>query len=317
VFRIPSGVSKGLADSLLKPYVAAGGGLSPEGIALLPDGRGGFKPVYTNEFMARHLIQNDRKPDGTWIQQPYFAVTVPEHVGFDPQFTLEGLVYRVNPDTLGPEVDEAVTHKALYETFKYRGLFKADGSWDTSVYKDENSETLSRNYAAAHINLGLLAHRQGRLDVAIAEFERVARMFPTFSDVLLPLGTFYIERGDTTKALELYTLLTQRDPNDPESQYYLAMTLAYRGRIEQAAQAFDRAIQLRPDLNMAYLAAHTMLWDAGRREQSLRYIERWLDRHPEDGQARELYETRRGALGGGVQAPKLVMPRPLNPQGTP
>ncbi len=317
VLRLPGGVSKAFADSLMKPYLAQGGGLSPDGIVLLPDGRGGFKPVYTNEFMAHRLIENSRRPDGGWVRQPYFAVTVPEHVGYDPQFTLEGLVYRVNRDTLGPEVDEAVTRRSLYEVFKYRGLFKADGTWDTSVYKDENSETLSRNYAAAHINLGLLAHRQGRLDVAIAEFERVSRMFPTFTDVLLPLGTFYIERGDTNRALALYTMLTQRNPNDPETQYYLAMTLMYRGQIDPSARAFDRAIQLQPDLNVAYLAAHTMLWDAGRREQSLGYLERWLDRHPEDGKARQLFETRRAALGGTAPGTGLVMPRPLTPQGTP
>src|SRR5262249_35734864 len=109
--------------------------------------------VYTNEVMVHHLTDMSREEKSGWGKQPYFAVTVPEHMGLEPYFTLEGLVYRVNRDSLQGGIDVEKTHKALYETFKYRGLFKADGSWDSTVYKDENASTLTRNYAAAHLQL--------------------------------------------------------------------------------------------------------------------------------------------------------------------
>ena len=55
--------------------------------------------IYTNDFMVRHIIEQSRR-DGGWIKQPYFAVTAPDHRGYDRYLSLEGLVMRMNPDTL-------------------------------------------------------------------------------------------------------------------------------------------------------------------------------------------------------------------------
>src|SRR5690349_12712507 len=73
--------------------------------------------IYTNEFMVHHLMEHDKNPDGTWKHQPYFAVTVPEHYGYDPYFALQGLVYEVKTDSSQAGLDVAATRKALYETF--------------------------------------------------------------------------------------------------------------------------------------------------------------------------------------------------------
>src|SRR5262249_41632817 len=155
--------------------------------------------------------------------------TVPEHQGFDKQFSLEGLVYRVNPDTTGPEVDEPLTRRNMYDVFKYRGLFLADGSWDPTVYKDENASTLSRNYAAAHLQLAMYYQQRNELPKAIAEMERVERMFPDFVGAFIPLGKMYMDIGDTAKAHELFSRLVKRHPESPEVQFHYGVTSMYRG----------------------------------------------------------------------------------------
>src|SRR5207249_2319769 len=81
------------------------------GIGLLRDPDTG-EYIYTSHYMVGHIMQQDRT-DGGWKKPPYFAVTVPEHMGLDKNFTLEGLAYRVNPDTTGPRFDEAATRHAL------------------------------------------------------------------------------------------------------------------------------------------------------------------------------------------------------------
>src|SRR6266487_735992 len=94
--------------------------------------------IYTSQYMVGHIVEQSKRGGAGWIKQPYFAVTVPEHMGLDPYFSLEALVYRVNTDSLQGKVDVEATRRALYDVFKYRGLFLADGSWDPQVYKDEN-----------------------------------------------------------------------------------------------------------------------------------------------------------------------------------
>ena len=267
--------------------------------------------LYTNQFMVKHIVQQSHKGNG-WSKQPYFAVTVPEQMGLTPYFSLEGLVYRVNRDTLQDRVDVPATRKALYETFRYRGLFKPDGGWDSTVYKDENASTLSRNYAAAHLQLAFTYRRLGQIDTAITEMERVARMFPDLVEVLIPLGGFYLEKGDTARALELYQRLAEHNPSDPEARYYYGVSLLYRQRIAEGLRELDAAITNDPDFNMAYYAAYYTLWNAGQRERAITYLQRWLDRHPNDAEARKLLDDQRRALGQTQRAPSPLPPPPMN-----
>jgi len=267
------------------------------GVGILQDHTTG-EYVYTNRFMVDHIMKQAKTPDGKrWIKQPYFAVTVPEHMDLDKYFTHEGLVFRVNPDTLGPEFDEAATRKALYETFRYGGLFKPDGSWDPSVYKDENASTLSRNYASAHMQLGRYYKRTGQTAKAIAEWERVERMFPGTADVLLPLGSAYVDAGDTAKAIAIFDRLAALYPNDVDVCYYHGVGLLFRHQGEAALKEFEKAIQLDPDYSPGYLAAYTVLSEAGQQERAMQVLEQWVSRHPDDASARGLLEQRRRALG--------------------
>jgi tetratricopeptide (TPR) repeat protein len=252
--------------------------------------------VYTNEIMVHHILDQSRQ-GGAWVKQPYFAVTVPEDFGYRRNFSHQGLVYEVKADTAQAGFDEAATRKALYETFQYRGLFEKDGSWDKKVFKDENASTLTRNYAAAHLQLAYHYRNTGRLPAAIQEFERIARMFPDMSDVLLPLGNLYMEAGDTTRALDLFGQIARRDPGNPEARYYHAAALAYRGQVEDAVREFDASIQLDPNYMQGYFGAYTALWQSGAKERAMGYLQRWVEGHPNDAQAMALLQQSRMELG--------------------
>jgi Tfp pilus assembly protein PilF len=267
--------------------------------------------VLTNQYMVGHIVSESQQRGGGWVKQPYFAVTVPEHMGLESHFTLEGLVYRVNRDTLQGPLDEPVTRHSLYDVFKYRGLFLADGSWDPNVYKDENAATLSRNFAAAHLQLGFHYRRRGDLARAVAEFERVSRMFPDYADVLIPLGGFYMDMGDTARALALFEKLAANAPGNPEVRYSYGLTLVFKGKIEQALHEFDAAIALDPNYNSAYYAAYYCLNQFGQRDRALGYIERWVRQHPNDTQAQQMLDAARGTAQR--PPPSQALPRPPQP----
>jgi hypothetical protein len=278
------------------------------GLGAVRDSAGNI--MYTNEFMVHHILSVNHEGSG-WKKQPYFAVTVPDHMGLDRQFSLEGLVHRVYADTLHADIDPAKVEQALYQDFKYRGLFRPDGSWDPSVYKDENAATLSRNYMSAHVSLAFHYRRAGNVRRAIQEMERVSRMFPDFTEALIPLGTFYLDAGDTAKAADLFQRLTISDPTDPEAHYYYGVTHIYRGHINEAIRQFETAIQLDPNYSMAYYAAFYALSESGERERALGYLERWVTAHPDDEQARRILEGQRLMMG--TEPPRRLLPRPPMP----
>lgn len=263
------------------------------GLGAVQDPRSG-RIIYTNEFMVHHLLDRNRNADGSWKRQPYFAVTVPEHYGYDPLFALQGLVYEVKTDSTQGGLDVAATTKALYETFRYRGLFTEDGSWDPKVYKDENSETLSRNYAAAHLQLSLHFRRTGDLPKAITEMERITRMFPNYPEIQTPLGLFYMEARDTAKAFAFYEQLASRFPGSPEARYYWGATLAIQGRLDESIREFEMAVALDPSYGQAYYGLYSGLRQLGDREAAIATLQRWVALNPNDPQALGLLQAERG-----------------------
>jgi len=184
----------------------------------------------------------------------------------------------------------AATERNLYHRFKYRGLFDADGRWDRTVYKDESAATLTRNYAAAHLQLAYHYRRQGDLGRAIAEMERVQRMFPDLVDVLVPLGGFYLEAGDTVRAVTLFRTLAARRPGDPEVRYYYGITLGFQRDVAGALREFDAAIQLEPGYARPYYGAYYTLVQAGQLERALSYLQRLVEVDPREQQAQQLLE---------------------------
>ncbi len=260
-------------------------------------GRGAFLDTlgnlaYTQPFMVNHLINTNR-----WRLPVYFAVTVPDHMGWDPHLTLEGLVYRVNPDTLQSRVDyEAVRHN-LYQVYRYGGLFLADGSWDSTVFKDDQAATLSRNYAAAHVQLAFGYRRSGRLDFAIAEMERVRRMFPNYVEALIPLGGLYMEAKDTAKAMVLYQDLLRASPRDPELLYTIGLVHMFQRDTADALRRFQEAIQADPTYPYPYYSSYELLWSSGHRLEAVEQLRRLSEMAPEDPTVRNLLSQRERELG--------------------
>ena len=267
--------------------------------------------TYTNEFMVHHVLEQARRDSG-WLKQPYFAVTVPQDFGYGGSFRQEGIVQQVMHDSTLAGFDEPATHKALYETYQYRGLFNPDGSLEPKVYKDDNAQNLSRNYAFAHMQLAQHYRRIKDYPKAIAEMERVTRMFPDWVEIQAPLGGIYLAAGDSAKAWAFYDGLTKRVPGSAEAHYYRGAALGYRGKPEEAVEEFRLSRKLDPNYGYPYFDEFGTLWDMGRREEAVQVLQLWVDRHPNDAQAAAQLQDARARLGmgsGGFGSPPVTRPR--------
>src|SRR5947207_12208303 len=173
-------------------------------------------------------------------------------------------------DSLKAGFDEPATREALYSTYKYRGLLNPDWSWDKKVYKDDNAQNLSRNYAFAHMELAMYYAKQKEFPHAIGEMQRVQRMFPDWVEIQAPLGEIYMAAGDTARAEQFYDELVRRVPGSPEAHYARGKCLLYGNRQLDAVKEFHRAGQLNPDYPNAFYYEFMTLWDLGRHDDGAR-----------------------------------------------
>ncbi len=276
------------------------------------------QPEAVNTWMVRNIM---RANTGVKERPAYLAVTVPNHMGLDARLKLEGLVYRVYPDSVaGAKIDTAAVRHDLYDVFHYRGLFTSDGTYLDKPYKDENAYRLTQNYAAAHLQLGFRYRLDKKPELAVAELERILRMYPTFPAVRPALGMFHLEVGDTAKALAFFQKSEKIAPRDADLAYYHGIALGLSGNLDGAVKRLNSAIGLAPDDGQSYFALYSLLYDHGRVAEAADVLKRWLARNPDDPQARRMLESIAGpgaspsiAPPGGPGGPGGVIPGGAGP----
>ena len=147
------------------------------------------------------------------------------------------------------------TRKALYETFKYRGLFTTTAPGTRPSTRTRTPSTLSRNYAAAHLQLAFDYRQEGRARRGRSASSSASRACSRTSPTCWSRSAASTWTGDTAKALELFErLAADAIRNDPEARYYYGVIAAVSAAdIEDAVRELDEAIQLDPDYSYGLL----------------------------------------------------------------
>jgi len=170
-------------------------------------------------------------------------------------------------------------------------------------------------------NLGILAAREGKTDLAIQHFERALQIDPEHSIALQNLGNAYRQKKDWPQARRVLEKSLALNRDDPEANYSLAMVYAQTNdtnrayeylqkallarpaypealnnlgilylrmqRTEEAKQSFADSIRLAPAYDQAYLNLARVYSIEGNREKAKAILLELLKEHPDQAQAKE------------------------------
>ncbi|HKV98749.1 MAG TPA: VWA domain-containing protein [Vicinamibacterales bacterium] len=89
-------------------------------------------------------------------------------------------------------------------------------------------------------------------DPAIAAFERVRKALPDYEPVYFDLADSYLQHGQPGEALAVLRDAERRWPNDSETHNAVGCVLMRRQAFDDAASAFERAIQAAPADGLGY-----------------------------------------------------------------
>ncbi len=134
--------------------------------------------------------------------------------------------------------------------------------------------TIARNPQAsmAHLNLGILLAREGRLDEAIGHYRETLAIDGEAVDARNNLGNALVARGDVDGALAQYQAALQTAPNDASTHVNLANTLATAGRFDEARAHYTEALRLRPSYADAHANLGTALARAGETGEAVEHL---------------------------------------------
>ena len=183
----------------------------------------------------------------------------------------------------GERIDPDLTLHNLREVFSYRGLLRKDGTYDTSVYKDENATHLVHNYAVAYLRVAEALMDQGDVDGAKAALQQAAQISPDFHQVRYALGTLYLHARRYPEAESYLQSIIEQGIRDPMVYHDLGRAQEAQGKMEDAEASYRRALDGGPDDFESMRDLFSFLWQAERKHpEAYQVLVDWNHRHPED-----------------------------------
>jgi tetratricopeptide (TPR) repeat protein len=221
----------------------------------------------------------------------YFAVTVPDRVGYDRQLNFEGMVFRVLPEPPSHPIDFDKAYANAFQNYLYRGVLKPDGTRERKVHIDETGEYLIHNYVIHFAELAFELERRGRQDEALQMLTRCEAIAPERGDFDLMRGAMLDDVGRSAAAESIFRQVLANQPRQLDARYRLGVSLFRQGRMDEARQELDSAIALaegqyfEPTLWLARVD-----WDAADPAAARRRIGQWIINHPGDERATKVMD---------------------------
>lgn len=152
-------------------------------------------------------------------------------------------------------------------------------SWQQSrIYAD--AETLYRTTITgnpdcwmAHNNLGMTLARHGRVDEAIAYFQKSLAINPENAEAHYNLGIALADREQFDDAIAHYRKALEIKPDYAEAHSNLGAVLAGRGQFDEAIAHFQKALAINPDFELAHYNFGLVLADLGRVDDAIAHFQ--------------------------------------------
>ena len=164
-------------------------------------------------------------------------------------------------------------------TFERNADYRSELSiWEDTLAKAPSNER-------AHNALGNVLTAIGRIDEAIAHYEKAVEVMPEYADAYSNLGVALAGRGQIDEAITLYQKALELKPNYVEAHNNLANALASRGQLDEAITHYEKSLETRPDNYVACNNLGAALARKGRVAEAIRQYQKALEIKPDCAEA--------------------------------
>ncbi|MCI0451640.1 MAG: DUF2723 domain-containing protein [Candidatus Latescibacteria bacterium] len=239
------------------------------------------------DLAVDHIIRTNR------FQRPiYFAVTIPAAT-FAPYreiLEMEGLAYKVVPRKGERMVNVPKLEDCIVNQYQYSGILTADWKRDDSVHRQQYVVHLIQNYSVAFMELSFAKHEEGNHEAAIEYMLTAQEISPHLDPPRQLLGLYYMDAGDTTRAIQHYLEVLKDRPNDFQAMYRLANVYERTGQYDKALEMIQPILADDPEARDLMVTAYTLAARGGMVPRAREYLTDWIARHPGDTEARKMLE---------------------------
>lgn len=136
-----------------------------------------------------------------------------------------------------------------------------------------------RLHAETVFNQAMDLQKQGRRQDAANRLLDALKIYPRFLRALTWLGAIYGQSGNASVSAGILTIATRLYPEDAGAHYNLALAYGAMGKPEETAE-YRRALEIDPDLVVAYLNWGAALYEKGQFDDAIRLYRQGIDVNP-------------------------------------
>ncbi|MBX3508702.1 MAG: tetratricopeptide repeat protein [Parvibaculum sp.] len=163
---------------------------------------------------------------------------------------------------------------------------------------------LAPNQSTTWVNLGRLLQQGGRWGEAVTHYEHAANLFPNHSQIVATLGQLYQRANRFADAEAQYRRAIEQQPI-AAFHVPLGMVLLRQDRVDEAVAAFEKAIELNPNLAAAYGNLGNAEQKRGNMEAAAAAYERACALNPKDTISYVSFGMARMKLGHAREAAEI------------
>jgi tetratricopeptide (TPR) repeat protein len=125
------------------------------------------------------------------------------------------------------------------------------GRLEEAVAAYQRASQLRPQHALAHNDLGVALAQQGKLDQAVAHLRQAIQYQPRYAEAYNNLGIVLAQQGKLTAAVNSYQQALQIKPDYAEAHSNLGLVLASLGQLAEAVVRHQQALKIKPDFESA------------------------------------------------------------------
>jgi tetratricopeptide (TPR) repeat protein len=176
---------------------------------------------------------------------------------------------------------KAVFHQAKSNGAKGGAFDKLEIRLGSSTSKHSNAKEPPKNQLQSIASL----YTQGQHNQVLNQVLQLQQQFPRSVNLFNIIGAAHKSLGKLEEAIEAYNKALAIKPDLAETYYNLGNALKDQGKLEEAVDAYNKAISLKPDLADAYYNMGNALKDQGKLEEAVDAYNKAISIKPDHAEA--------------------------------
>ena len=155
------------------------------------------------------------------------------------------------------------------------------GRVDEAIADFQKALAIQPDYELAHYNFGYALLQKGQVDDAISHFKKAVAIQPDFVEAHHNLGNALLQKGQVDEAITHFQKASEIQPDFAEAHGNLGDALLRKGQLDDAIAHFQKALEIQPEYPAALNNLGVALVQKGKEGEATALFEKALGLQPD------------------------------------